>query len=48
MAVAAAIRHEDTPYDELLMSGHARSDARELVRQDIERVLDGWRARPVS
>ena len=48
LAVAAAIRHEDTPYDELLMSGHARSDARELVRQDIERVLDEWRAGPVS
>lgn len=42
LAVIASVRHEDTRYDELLMSGHARSDARELVRRDIERVMRAW------
>lgn len=34
----ASARHEDTRYDEL-MAGLPRSDARELVRPDIDRVL---------
>ncbi len=42
-AVVASVRHEDTDYDELLMSGIARADARERVRADIDRVLDLWR-----
>jgi hypothetical protein len=43
LAVIAAIRHEDTTYDELLMAGIARAEARERVRSTVERVLDGWR-----
>jgi hypothetical protein len=42
-AVVASVRHEDTGYDELLMSGVPRTDARERVRADIDRVLDSWR-----
>jgi hypothetical protein len=43
LAVAAAVRHEDTHYDELLMSGVERELARAQVRDEVERVLDGWR-----
>jgi hypothetical protein len=43
LAVAAAVRHEDTHYDELLMSGVARSEARAEVRDEEARVIDGWR-----
>jgi hypothetical protein len=43
LAVAASVRHQDTAYDDLLMSGIERADARERVRGDVARVLDGWR-----
>jgi hypothetical protein len=43
LAVAASIRHEDTRYDELLMSGVSRMQAREQVRGDVQAVLDSWR-----
>ena len=43
LAVAAAVRHQDTRYDELLMSGLERAQARAEVRADLARVLDGWR-----
>ena len=42
-AVVASVRHEDTAYDRLLMSGVPRAEARDRVRPDIDRVLDGWR-----
>jgi hypothetical protein len=41
--VVASVRHTDTRYDELLMSGVARADARDRVREDIDRVLASWR-----
>jgi hypothetical protein len=41
-AVVAAVRHEATRYDDLLMGGIPRDDARELVRDDIDRVLRAW------
>jgi hypothetical protein len=44
MAVAAAVRHESTNYDELLLKGRDRYDARMLVRGRVEEVLDAWRA----
>lgn len=44
LAVAAAVRHEDTCYEDLLMSGVARADARELVRDEIDRALSSWLA----
>jgi hypothetical protein len=43
-AVVAAVRHEDTDYDELLMSGMARPDARDAVRSRVDSVLDRWRS----
>jgi hypothetical protein len=44
LAVVASIRHEDTDYDELLMSGTARQDARTRIRPAIDRVLAAWSA----
>ena len=43
LAVAASIRHVDTDYDELLMSGVDRATARREVRQRVEDVLRAWR-----
>jgi hypothetical protein len=43
LAVAAAVRHQDTRYDELLMSGHERGQARAAVRAEVARLLDRWR-----
>jgi hypothetical protein len=42
-AVVASIRHEDTPYDELLMTGIPRDEARAQVRATIDGVLTRWR-----
>lgn len=42
-AVVASVRHQETGYDRLLMSGIGRSEAREQVRDEIERTLDRWR-----
>jgi hypothetical protein len=44
LAVIAAIRHEDTRYEALLMKGVSRSEARDLVRRDVDRVLTSWSA----
>jgi hypothetical protein len=46
MAVIASIRHEDTGYDALLMGGMGRDEARERVRDTIDRVLTAWREPP--
>jgi hypothetical protein len=43
LAVVASVRHIDTNYDQLLMSGVPRPEARDRVRSDIEAVLDAWR-----
>jgi hypothetical protein len=43
LAVIASIRHEDTGYDELLMGGVPRIEARDRVRLAVDRVLDEWR-----
>jgi hypothetical protein len=45
LAVIASIRHEDTPYDELLMKGVPRDEARDRVRGRVDTVLDTWRQR---
>ena len=42
LAVIASVRHEDTPYDSLLMSGVPRDIAREKVRPAIDRILTAW------
>ncbi|HYZ98403.1 MAG TPA: DUF2293 domain-containing protein, partial [Acidimicrobiales bacterium] len=48
LAVHASVRHRDTDYDDLLMSGVPRRDARERVRDDVHRVLGGWRRPPAA
>jgi hypothetical protein len=48
LAVAASVRHLDTSYDELLMSGMGRAEARERVRPEVERILDGWQQAPAG
>jgi hypothetical protein len=44
LAVAASVRHVDTGYDELLMSGVDREAARDQVFECVEGVLSSWRA----
>ena len=43
LAVVASVRHEDTDYDSLLMSGIGREDARDRIRPAVDRVLAVWR-----
>jgi hypothetical protein len=45
-AVTASIRHRHTKYDRLLMRGYDRMDARDAVREEIDRVLERWRSGP--
>ena len=45
-AVVAAVRHRHTKYDLLLMNGMDRMDARNAVREEIDRVLERWRRTP--
>ena len=42
LAVIAHIRHQHTNYDELLMSGTERLEARSLIRAAIDQVLAKW------
>jgi hypothetical protein len=42
LAVTAAVRHRHTRYDELLMKGVDRLDAREMVRSKIWEVVESW------
>ena len=44
LAVVASVRHGDTRYDELLMSGVDRQTARAQVYDDVRSTLDAWRA----
>ncbi len=43
LAVVAAVRHQRTDYDALLMSGLDRALAREQVRERVEETLAEWR-----
>jgi hypothetical protein len=43
LAVVASVRHVDTDYDTLLMSGVDRESARAQVRQRVEDVVNAWR-----
>ena len=47
LAVVAAVRHGDTEYDDLLMVGVDRSDARHRVHAAVDEVLELWRT-PVA
>ena len=44
LAVVASVRHEDTNYDVLLMSGVGRAEARDRTRPAVDRVLASWAA----
>ncbi len=44
LAVVASVRHEDTDYDELLMSGLPRDAARDQVREAVDEVVGRWSA----
>jgi len=39
------VRHQDTPYDELLMSGVDRLGARDRVQDAVDEVLEMWARR---
>ncbi|MEV5312283.1 DUF2293 domain-containing protein [Streptomyces sp. NPDC052610] len=41
-AVVASVRHVDTPYDDLLMSGVPRHEARRRISAAVESVLRSW------
>ena len=43
LAVVASVRHRDTRYDALLMSGIDRQTARAQVRATVASVLEAWR-----
>jgi hypothetical protein len=43
LAVGAAVRHNHTPYDELLASGVDRGDARLQIAGKVEEILARWR-----
>lgn len=43
IAVRAHVRHTYTNYDDLLMSGWERFEARDAVRFEVEKILDSWR-----
>jgi hypothetical protein len=42
LAVAANIRHVETPYDQLLAAGQDRHEARRQVESQVRSVLDKW------
>ncbi len=42
LAVTAHIRHTETEYDELLMRGVDRYDARRIISDKISQVLEKW------
>ncbi|MER5935436.1 DUF2293 domain-containing protein [Streptomyces sp. NPDC002054] len=46
VAVRAAVRHDDTEYDALLMTGVPRFRARARLAPQIDTILDAWRIRP--
>ncbi len=42
LAVIAHIRHEHTNYDDLLMKGVARDEARQMIRMTVDKVASQW------
>ncbi|MEU6316394.1 DUF2293 domain-containing protein [Streptomyces sp. NPDC047009] len=47
-AVRAAVRHTQTPYDQLLMNGVLRLEARRRIANDVESVLRDWQLREAA
>lgn len=46
LAVQAHVRHAQTRYDELLMKGVDRGEARQAVRSEIDRTMERWSGSP--
>lgn len=44
LAVAAHVRHQETKYDELLLIGFERSQAREKVHTQVSKMLAKWQS----
>jgi hypothetical protein len=44
LSVIAHVRHAETQYDELLMSGYDRFYAREKVEDKVRSILEAWRS----
>jgi len=44
LAVAAHVRHQETNYDELLLTGFERRQAREQVHARVSHVLTEWQS----
>ena len=42
LAVIAHIRHTETKYDELLLSGHSKEAARAEIEDNLDKVLKKW------
>jgi hypothetical protein len=42
LAVIAHIRHRETRYDDLLMRGYDRSDARAEIQKEVTQILHQW------
>lgn len=42
LAVAAHVRHAETEYDELLLQGYGRWEARDRVYLEVSDILDRW------
>ncbi|NOX87413.1 MAG: DUF2293 domain-containing protein, partial [Calditrichaeota bacterium] len=42
LAVRAYIRHNETNYDELLIKGYERYQAREMVESRVSEILRKW------
>lgn len=47
LAVIAHIRHTETNYDSLLAREYDRWDARSVVKEDVERVLEKWEMKEI-
>ena len=41
-AVIASVRHRDTDYEDLLMAGLSRHDARDRIRDQVDQILASW------
>jgi hypothetical protein len=47
-AVRASVRHTETPYDQLLMNGVVRPEARRRIAERVEEVLREWSRREAA
>ena len=43
LAVTAHIRHTETNYDDLLLRGFERREARSTVQADVKLTVDAWK-----